>query len=204
MRFEGHLTSWNDERGFGHIEPLLGGEKIFIHVSAWPRNSGRPQLHQQLSFEVELGSKGKRAKSIQLIRAPRTHHKSERAQIAQWGTATLFVLPLFLILYAVIAIVWKPPIWIAAAYAMLSLVTFLAYALDKSAAANGSWRISEQKLHVLSLFGGWPGALLAQQFLRHKSAKQEFRQTFWATVVINVLVLLIFCTPLRKLLNLGL
>ncbi len=203
MRFEGNLSSWNDERGFGYIEPRLGGEQVFVHVSAWPRNSGRPQLHQQLSFEVELTNKGKRAKNIQLAHARHVQQTSERTNNAQWGTATLFVLPLFLIAYAVIAIVWKPPIWIAVAYAVLSLVTFFAYAIDKSAATRGSWRISEQTLHALALFGGWPGALVAQQVLRHKSTKQEFRSVFWATVFINIVALVFISTPLKQLLDLG-
>ena len=203
MRFEGKLSVWNDERGFGYIEPKLGGEKIFLHVSVWPRNSGRPQLHQLLSFEVELTSKGKRAKTIQLVLTRQASLKSERANNAQWGTATLFVLPLFLIAYAVIAIVWKPSIWIAGAYALLSLVTFLAYAIDKSAATRGSWRISEQSLHALALFGGWPGALVAQQVLRHKSAKQDFRSVFWATVLINIVTFVFFTTPLKQLINIS-
>jgi heme/copper-type cytochrome/quinol oxidase subunit 3 len=37
----------------------------------------------------------------------------------------------------------------------------------------------------LSLVGGWPGALVAQQKLRHKSQKQSFRIVFWITVLLN-------------------
>jgi hypothetical protein len=36
--------------------------------------------------------------------------------------------------------------------------------------------------------GGWPGALLAQQFLRHKSVKAEFRAAFWLTVAVNAVL----------------
>jgi hypothetical protein len=36
MRFEGTLTFWDDERGFGRIESTQGGEPIFVHVSARP------------------------------------------------------------------------------------------------------------------------------------------------------------------------
>ena len=200
MRFEGTLISWNDERGFGRIESSQGGEPIFVHVSAWPRNSGRPQLNQPLSFEVELGPKGKRALNLQLIQSRRAPMKCERASRAQWGTASLFVLPSFLLLYVVIAILWKPPLWLAALYVVASGATFVAYAADKTAATSGSWRTPESTLHARALAGGWPGALLAQQFLRHKSTKREFRQVFWATVVLNLAALVVLVSPARRIL----
>ena len=66
-----------------------------------------------------------------------------------------------------------------------SVITFLAYARDKSAARNNRWRTPESTLHLLSLIGGWPGALVAQRVLRHKSSKQPFRTVFWGTVLLN-------------------
>ena len=167
MRFEGSLTSWNDERGFGRIESSQGGEPIFVHVSAWPPGPSRPKLGQAVTFEVELGSKGKRAKNVQLVQQRRPPRQSESAAGAQWGTATLFAIPAFLVVYTVVAVLWKLPLWVAGVYAGLSCITFLAYAMDKSAAAKGAWRTPEKTLHVLAIAGGWPGALLAQQFLRH-------------------------------------
>jgi uncharacterized membrane protein YsdA (DUF1294 family) len=74
-------------------------------------------------------------------------------------------------------------------YTALSLVTFSAYAIDKSAARRGVWRTSEGTLLFLGLAGGWPGALIAQQMLRHKSKKTSFRAAFWTTVLVNCLVL---------------
>ena len=198
MRFEGTLTTWNDERGFGRIEPSHGGEPIFVHVSAWPRGSGRPQLGQVVTFEVELGAKGKRARSLQLVQVRRPARKSERATRAQWGPATLFAIPALLVIYAVIAVVWTLPVWVAGLYLVLSAATFIAYAVDKAAATSGSWRTPESTLHTLAIAGGWPGALLAQQFLRHKSTKQEFRQVFWATVTLNVVGLVVLATPIRQ------
>ena len=67
----------------------------------------------------------------------------------------------------------------------MSALAFIAYAVDKSAARNNRWRIKESTLHLLSLFGGWPGALLAQLVVRHKSKKQSFQSAFWLTVVVN-------------------
>ena len=71
------------------------------------------------------------------------------------------------------------PLWLLAAVAGLNLVTFFAYALDKSAAQRGAWRTPEQTLHLLALLGGWPAAWWAQQWLRHKSRKQAFRSAYW-------------------------
>jgi uncharacterized membrane protein YsdA (DUF1294 family)/cold shock CspA family protein len=196
MRFEGTLSSWNDERGFGRIESSQGGEPIFMHVSVWPRGSGRPQQGQAVSFEVELGPKGKRAKNVQVIQRRRVPRQSERAARAQWGTATLFAIPAFLVVYLVVAAVWKLPLWVAGIYVGASVATFIAYAADKSAAGSGAWRTPESTLHMLALAGGWPGALLAQQFLRHKSTKQPFRQVFWGTALLNVFGLVLLASPL--------
>lgn len=68
----------------------------------------------------------------------------------------------------------------------MSFVCLLAYAFDKSAAVAGRWRSSERSLLLLRLLGGWPGGLIAQQLLRHKSSKASFRAAFWGTVIVNV------------------
>ncbi len=78
------------------------------------------------------------------------------------------------------------PAWVALVYLGMSLVCLMVYAFDKSAAVAGRWRSSEQSLLLLGLLGGWPGGLIAQQILRHKSSKASFRAAFWGTVIVNV------------------
>ncbi|MFZ6647221.1 DUF1294 domain-containing protein [Undibacterium sp. TJN25] len=75
-------------------------------------------------------------------------------------------------------------------YALASVLNLALYAVDKSAAKKGSWRISENSLHLVSLIGGWPGALLAQSMLRHKNRKTAFQIVFWATVAVNLAALI--------------
>jgi uncharacterized membrane protein YsdA (DUF1294 family) len=91
----------------------------------------------------------------------------------------------FLVIVGVSVLTAQIPPLILALYMVVSLLTFIMYAVDKSAAKKGVWRIQESTLHLLSLAGGWPGALVAQQKLRHKSKKQSFRLVFWVTVLLN-------------------
>jgi uncharacterized membrane protein YsdA (DUF1294 family) len=70
-------------------------------------------------------------------------------------------------------------------YLGASVVTFFVYRSDKAAASKDQWRTREKTLHLLGLMGGWPGALIAQKLLRHKTRKLSFQVVFWATVLIN-------------------
>lgn len=80
----------------------------------------------------------------------------------------------------------NPAIILATGLACLNLATYVVYARDKSAARQGRRRTPEATLLLLGLLGGWPAALLAQQRLRHKTAKTSFQVKFWLTVVANV------------------
>ena len=77
-------------------------------------------------------------------------------------------------------------------YIAASVAAFVAYGVDKSAAQSGRWRTPERTLHVLSLIGGWPGALIAQRVFRHKSRKQPFRAAFYFSAVLNCMALLLY------------
>jgi uncharacterized membrane protein YsdA (DUF1294 family) len=81
---------------------------------------------------------------------------------------------------------------VALFYLAASAATIVVYAVDKSAARHGRWRVSERTLHLLAIIGGWPGALVAQQVFRHKSRKPSFRAAFLLTVVLNCALLLWF------------
>jgi uncharacterized membrane protein YsdA (DUF1294 family) len=65
----------------------------------------------------------------------------------------------------------------------ISLLTFAVYAFDKRSAGKDGNRTPETFLHLLELLGGWPGAFLAQQWLRHKSAKVVYQLVFWLIVL---------------------
>ena len=59
MRTHGNLIKWNDDRGFGFIAPAGGGDELFVHISAFPRDGQRPTVGELVSFDVETGTDGK-------------------------------------------------------------------------------------------------------------------------------------------------
>lgn len=87
-------------------------------------------------------------------------------------------------------------------YFIISVMTFIVYLVDKTAAQKNRWRIPEKTLHLLSLVGGWPGALLAQRLLRHKTQKISFQLVHLVTVGSNLtgLFFLVSNSELNKLL----
>ncbi|PMM51190.1 DUF1294 domain-containing protein [Vibrio splendidus] len=101
----------------------------------------------------------------------------------------------YLVLVAVSALFAESSKALLAWYLVIGVVTFFVYAKDKRAAINGNWRVPEKTLHILSVAGGWLGALIAQDKLRHKTQKQPFRAIYWLTVAMNVTVFVWTLTP---------
>lgn len=79
--------------------------------------------------------------------------------------------------------------WLASAvYLGMSLLSFCLYWRDKRQARSGGWRTPENILHGSELFGGWPGALVAQQVFRHKTRKLSYQLVFWLIVLMHQVV----------------
>jgi uncharacterized membrane protein YsdA (DUF1294 family) len=150
-----------------------------------PSPSRRPKVGDIVSYEIAKGRNGKsRAEKVRFSdqARPKRHSSGKRqnAPLVVVFTSS-FVCFLFLAAYFD-RISWV----VVVAYFVASLVTFFAYAWDKSSARLGAWRTTEASLHLMGLVGGWPGALAAQRLLRHKSSKQEFLAVFWITACLNV------------------
>ncbi len=82
------------------------------------------------------------------------------------------------------------PLLVPYLYLFSSMLCFVFYAIDKSSAVKGKWRIPEDTLHAMSVACGWPGAIIAQERLRHKTQKLSFRRVFWFTIITNYGMLL--------------
>ena len=100
----------------------------------------------------------------------------------------LWRLPIVLLVAGLAYSYWYgyTPALLAVLYLIASLIAYYLYAKDKKAAQNGSWRVTEKTLQLSALLGGWPGAIIAQQRLRHKTQKVSFRVVFFLMLSLNV------------------
>lgn len=191
MRHEGRMIKWNDDRGFGFITPNGGGQQVFVHIKSFTNRRRRPVENEIVSYELNTDAKGR-------TQADRVVFVSERTSsdaASGWSIILILFATGFVAFVAGSAFVGKLPLAVSGLYMAASTVAFIAYALDKSAAKNDQWRTPETTLQVFGLLGGWPGALVAQRLLRHKSRKLSFQITFWTTVVLNCSALGWLFTP---------
>ena len=72
--------------------------------------------------------------------------------------------------------------------AVMSLITYVAFAIDKRRAMNGGWRIRESTLQLMELLGGWPGAILGMMLIRHKTKDTTYRTIHHLIVGLHVVI----------------
>jgi uncharacterized membrane protein YsdA (DUF1294 family)/cold shock CspA family protein len=180
VRTAGRISGWNEARGYGFVVPNGGGERVFVHIKAFPRGTRRPVDGDVLSFATTTDRKG-RIQAIDVRLAGQADGRKPRGPLPRAAIGFTYLLATL-----VGAFVGLVPAVIPAGHALLGGAAFLMYTQDKAAAKKGGQRTPEGTLHFIDLLGGWPGALVAQQRSHHKTAKASFQWTFWFTVVANV------------------
>lgn len=190
MRYQGRISDWNDDKGFGFAVPNGGGDRAFVHIKAFARAPRRPIDGDLITYAVTRDARGRvQANAIRFV--GETAPVDDRATPGWFGPA--FAL-LFVATLTGTVFTGQLPMNVLLAYAAVSAIAFIAYGLDKSAATAGRQRTPEATLHFLGFICGWPGALLAQRVFRHKSRKAAFQSTFWGTVALNVIALLLLAS----------
>jgi uncharacterized membrane protein YsdA (DUF1294 family)/cold shock CspA family protein len=171
MRTQGTIIKWKDEKGFGFAAPEEGGRDIFIHRNAFLKGTRQPKVGDIVTFEVFSTLEGKTWGESVLFKGQRDPRKNGVVVDIVFITLAVMFLAAISGLVSLQLLPWP----LLAFYVSVSLLTFLVYRFDKQAAQFNDWRTSELRLHLLSLCGGWPGALVAQRVFHHKSKKRSFQ-----------------------------
>ncbi len=162
-----------------------------MHIKSLANRGRRPAVGDFVTYSVSADAQGRtRAEDVAITNV----RKLPKLELP-FNALPIFIAIGFLMVVGSAILVSAIPMLILPIYLVISAATFTVYVFDKSAAKKGTWRTSESTLHLLSLAGGWPGALIAQNRLRHKSKKQPFRVIFWATVLLNCAAFVWLLTP---------
>ncbi len=175
------LIEWHHDRGFGFIADEDGDGRIFLHIRELANGHSPPRPGDAIAFVMGTDPKG-RPQAVQATNLSSTSKLSP----ASWFTLLLL---LALPVAAFFKISFPIAHYLVVVFAVVvSSVTYFFYSRDKRLAVTGGFRISELRVHVLELLGGWPGAFIAQKRFRHKCSKGAYKFAFWVIVLAHQLV----------------
>lgn len=175
----GVVRSWKDDKGFGFITPDSGGGDVFFHITEVVGRHTRPAENMVVFFYVKRDEQ-------QRLQAVNIHLETEPVFPI---VVSLLVICIFFILLGLSAIARVLSPWVFLFYLVMSGITYFSYGSDKKRAVTGQRRVPENKLHLLELLGGWPGAFVAQSYFRHKNRKPSYQGMYWTMVMLNLLLL---------------
>jgi uncharacterized membrane protein YsdA (DUF1294 family)/cold shock CspA family protein len=188
VRYQGKITNWKDDQGFGFVTQN-GADKnktAFVHIKAFSDRSRRPKLGDLITYEANLDEKRRfRADDVKFVKRAQVKFSSSDVGGSNASSFCRAFAYLFCAALILTVLLGRLPLVMLGIYLVASVLAYVAYAMDKAAAENRRWRTPENTLHLLGLVGGWPGAVIAQQRLHHKTSKTSFQVMFWLTVVLN-------------------
>jgi uncharacterized membrane protein YsdA (DUF1294 family)/cold shock CspA family protein len=194
MRLQGKISHWNDAKGIGTITWNASNDRVFVHISAFTNKRRRPADGDIVTYEAEQDQNGK-LRAVRVSFPQSRHDKVNRQVKAKRGLVIGSVTALFLVYLSGALLTGRIERSVVGIYSAMSIIAFITYCIDKNAAQQGKWRIKESTLHMMALFGGWPGACAAQVITRHKTVKASFQRVFLGTVIVNSLGFILYSSP---------
>jgi uncharacterized membrane protein YsdA (DUF1294 family)/cold shock CspA family protein len=187
---EGTLVYWNDDKGFGFVRPLAGGDDYFVHISVFDKRlSRRPEIADRIFYQADQETPERKKRlayaTIKGVEAETETKKTLKALLNRPRPPYLnFVVTLPLLFSLILIGLAHNPLPLIS-YVFLSVLAIVLYGLDKRHAITGEWRIPESYMHVLEVMGGWPGVLLASNDFSHKIRKGSYRTRLWAIIILH-------------------
>ena len=189
--YTGFIKSWHDKNGFGFIQIDGQREVIFFHITAFAYEHFRPQLGQRVVCLVQWNERKKawNATRVLLEEHQNSLHREgvyDFDNVYEGVFGIILFSTLILSYYVILSWVLWP---LALSSIIISGAAFHLYRKDKwNALSRKKFRIPEGDLFLVSMLGGWPGAIIARHFYRHKISKSRFTIFFWACMVINTVI----------------
>lgn len=189
----GCVKAWDDAKGYGFIEPSEEGRDVFFHIKQWTQKDERPRVGKQVFYLREDLKHGKaRASLVRPLSAAKVTEEAVAWRSLLKGDLGILVLIAACILILIFGLIIGAPLEVGAAYGVSSILSYRLYKSDKLSAGKRYRRVPELTLHLCDFLCGWPGGLVAQQRLRHKTIKSSFQIVFWLIVVTNLFLAAIY------------
>jgi cold shock CspA family protein len=122
MRYQGRITTWKDDQGFGFITPNGGGDPVFLHIKTFSNRQRRPVGNEIVTYELTTDERRRpRAVNVAFV----GERRGERSTAGSGWGSTAFV-TLFFAFVAGTIFTGKLPLEVLGVYFAASLLAFIA------------------------------------------------------------------------------
>lgn len=94
MRYQGRITDWKDDRGFGFITRNDGAAKVFMHISALPGQGPRPSVGMLVTYQLGKSTDGRsRAEEVRFVETSATPRRISSDKLMAGLSLIVLLLP---------------------------------------------------------------------------------------------------------------
>ena len=59
MRNQGKIAYWNEDKGYGFIQPETDTKQVFVHIRAYSKHAERPAVEDKVSYALSTDKQGR-------------------------------------------------------------------------------------------------------------------------------------------------
>lgn len=126
-----------------------------MHITAIADRARPPAEGDMVTYDLTVDER-KRPRAARVRNSAPIRPNSKTASASTSGAVPFIAISLFVLIVVAGTLAGRLPPIIIVIYGVVSIMTFLLYWLDKSAARRGDWRTQESSLLLIGLVGEWP------------------------------------------------